>query len=211
MIKKKIVTYDTTSVSTNLSRKNRFFKFDDKETIDLKMFLKHKSWTYFNEMQCYLFDDWNIFCDVFIIFKILKKHKINRKIIQKKISKKSQICRNDYMFIMSKFQNHQLCYFDESATNEHITYRKFDWVFFDITFKIIRFVKRNERHNILFCYDKNEMICCHIYQKSIDEFRFEWFFQNEIFFRCNSYSNFKSIFIMNNVSIHRHAIRQIAN
>ena len=172
-IKRKVFTYGTASIPEGLSRNGRPPKLDDNEATGLKVFLEHKPWAYLDEMQYYLFDDWGVYCDVSTISRALKKHKISRKVIQREAAERSQICRDDYMLTMSKLQDHQLCFLDESAANEHTTYRKFGWAPFGITPKAIRPVKRSERHSVLPCYDKNGVICCHIYQGSINGPRFE--------------------------------------
>ena len=94
-------------------------------------------------MIIYLFDDWNAFCSQSIIFKTLKIHRIFRKIIQKKILKRSHMCRDVYMMNISKLldSQRQLCFLNKSAINKHTTFSsyrntryiiiiwRFDWAF----------------------------------------------------------------------------------
>ena len=72
-------------------------------------------------MKLYLFDDFNVVVFVFTIFDCFRYQiKINRQIMKKKVLKKSQICRNVYMFCISKFNSDQLMFLNENTVNEHI-------------------------------------------------------------------------------------------
>jgi len=63
----------------------------------LKVYLEHRPWAYQDEMILYLFDDWKILCSQPTIFRVLKEHRISRKIIQKEALERSQLVRNNYM------------------------------------------------------------------------------------------------------------------
>ena len=126
-------------------------------------------------MIIYLFDDWSAFCSQLIIFKALKTYRIFRKIIQKKILKRSQRYRDVYMINISKLfdPQRQLCFLNEFAINEHTCHRKHDWFSFDIISRAILSVKRFKQWNILLCYDLSGIFAYHIHQKFINESRFE--------------------------------------
>jgi hypothetical protein len=102
-----------------------------------------------------------------------------------------------------------LMFLDESAANEQIMNRRHEWASFDISFSIIRSVKRSERWSILSVYCIDEILTSHIHQKSIIETRFEWFLREEILSKCNAFLESKSILIMNNVFIHHVEISEI--
>ena len=78
-------------------------------------------------MTYYLFDDFDVVVVFFTIYRCLKyEMKINRQVMKKKTMKKSQICRNIYMFRISEFINDQLMFLNENAVNEHTMNRKHD-------------------------------------------------------------------------------------
>ena len=102
--------------------------------------------------------------------------------------KKSQICRNVYMFRINEFNNDQLMFLNENAVNEHIMNRKYDWSSFEFFFSLIRSVKKSKKFNILSVYTLNEILIYHIYQKLIINARFEWFFRTNFFFDTMHFS-----------------------
>ena len=175
-------TYDDYIILKEIVKSDRSRAITEVMIINLRMYLFHRSWAYQDEMIIYLFNNWDAFCSQSIIFKTLKTHRIFRKIIQEKALKRSQM--NTYMMNISESFNsqRQLCFLNESATNEHTCYRKHNWSFFDITLRVILSIKRFERWSILLCYDLSNIFAYHIHQKIIDELRFEEFFKNHVLF-----------------------------
>ena len=171
---------------------------------ELKNYLLNRSWTYLNEMIIYLFDDWNIVCNEFTVSKTLKHYDINRKKLQRVALKRFQVCRNEYMLFLMSLRDDQLCFLDEIANNEHILHRKSEWSVYEITSRVIRFVKRSKRFNLLFVYIKDDIFIYHIVQSDFNQILFEWFLKQKILSRCNPFPESRSILIMNNASIHHH-------
>ena len=96
-------------------------------------------------MALYLFDRFDVVVVLFTISRCLKNQmKINRKILKKKIMKKSQTCRNVYMLRISEFISDQLMFLNENAANEHTMNKKHDWVSIEIFPSIIKSVKRKK-------------------------------------------------------------------
>ena len=122
-------------ISSKLKKMNKSIKITSTMQIELKFFLKIKSWTYLKKMKLYLFNNFDVVVFVFTIFDCFKyQMKINRQIMKKFFLKKSQICRNVYMFRINEFNSDQLMFLNESAVNEHIMNRKYDWLSFEIFF-----------------------------------------------------------------------------
>ncbi len=71
-------------------------------------------------MMKYLFDEVDVFVNIMIISRILKRMKINRKVIKKKTMKRSQTCRNAYVLKINQYISDMLMFLDESAVNEQI-------------------------------------------------------------------------------------------
>jgi hypothetical protein len=69
-------------------------------------------------MQKYIFDEFDVFADITVIERILKRLKISRKVMKKKTMKRSQICRNAYVLKISEYTSDMLMFLDESAANE---------------------------------------------------------------------------------------------
>ncbi len=177
--------------------------------IALRHFLKTKSWAYLKKMQKYIFDEFDVFADITVIERILKRLKISRKVMKKKTMKRFQTCRNAYVLKINEYINDMLMFLDENAANEQIMNRRHEWASFDISFSVIRSVKRSKKWSILFVYCIDEILTSHIHQKSIIEARFEWFLREEILFKCNAFLESKFVLIMNNVFIHHVEISEI--
>ncbi len=71
-------------------------------------------------MQKYIFDEFDVFADITVIERILKRLKISRKVMKKKTMKRSQTCRNAYVLKMSEYINDMLMFLNENAANEQI-------------------------------------------------------------------------------------------
>jgi hypothetical protein len=69
-------------------------------------------------MMKYLFDEFDVFVNITVISRILKRLKISRKVMKKKIMKRSQTCRNAYVLKINEYTSDMLMFLDESATNE---------------------------------------------------------------------------------------------
>jgi hypothetical protein len=130
-------------------------------------------------------------------------------VMKKKTMKRSQTCRNAYVLKISEYTSDMLMFLDKSAANEQIMNRRHEWTSFEISFSVIRSVKRSERWSILSVYCIDEILTSHIHQKSIIESRFEWFLREEILFKCNAFFESKFVLIMNNVFIHHVEINEI--
>jgi len=207
-IKRKLDTYNHHSTPKELDRRGRPTAITPAAMLELKTYLDHRPWAYQDEMIIYLYDDWGILCSQSTMSKTLKSNRIFRKIIQREALERSQQCRDDYMVSIFELSNskHQLCFLDEFVANEHTCHRKHGWSLFGITFRVILSVKRLERHSVLPCYDINGIMCYHIHQEAIDEPRFEWFLDNHVLSRCNSYSSPRFVLVMDNASIYRHLV-----
>lgn len=207
-IKRKLESFDHHSTPKELDRRGRPTAITPAAVIGLKAYLDHRPWAYQDEMIAYLYDDWNLLCSQPTVSRTLRSNRISRKIIQREALERSQQCRDDYMVSISELSNpqHQLCFLDESAANEHTCHRKHGWSLFGITPRVILPVKRSERHSVLPCYSIDGIMCYHIHQGAIDGPRFEWFLDNHVLPRCNPYPGPKSVLVMDNASIHRHPV-----
>jgi hypothetical protein len=67
-----------------------------------------------------LFDEFDIFVNTTIISRILKRLKINRKVMKKKTMKRSQICKNAYVLKINEYTSDMLMFLDESVANKQI-------------------------------------------------------------------------------------------
>ncbi len=75
-------------------------------------------------MMKYLFNEFDVFVNTTIISRILKRLKINRKVMKKKTMKRSQTCRNAYVLKINEYINDMLMFLDENAANEQIMNRR---------------------------------------------------------------------------------------
>ncbi len=201
-IRARLKTYDQHTFSNKMSAQRSMLLIHSAVRIDFRHFLEDQSWSYLNEMLYYLFNDWDIIVALLILFNALKIMKINRKCLKRKTLKRSQKCRNLYFLDVSQFTHEMLVFLNESAVNKHTMHRKHDWVLYDISSRIIWSVKRSERWSILLIYCSDDILIKHIHQRDISEARFEWFLMNEILSRCSRFSEFKSMLILDNASVH---------
>jgi hypothetical protein len=75
-------------------------------------------------MQKYIFDEFDVFADITVIERTLKRLKISRKMMKKKTMKRFQTCRNAYVLKISEYTSDMLMFLDESAANEQIMNRR---------------------------------------------------------------------------------------
>ncbi len=208
-IRARLKTYDQHTSSNKMSAQKSMFLIHSAVRIDLQHFLEDQSWSYLNEMLYYLFDDWNIIIALFTLFNALKIMKINWKCLKRKTLKRLQKCRNLYFLDVSQFTHEMLMFLNESAVNKHMMHFKHNWVLYNISSRIIRSVKWSEKWSILLIYCSDNILIKHIHQKDISEARFEWFLMNEILSRCSHFSEFKSMLILNNTSVHHTQISDV--
>jgi hypothetical protein len=70
----------------------------------LRKNLKAKPWAYLKKMIEYLFDEFDVFVRISVIFKTLKNMKISRKVLKKEALERSQLCRNSYQLQISHWR-----------------------------------------------------------------------------------------------------------
>ena len=208
-IRARLQTYDQHTSSNKMSALKSTLLIHSAVRINLRHFIEDQSWSYQNEMLYYLFDDWDLIVALFTLFNALKIMKINRKCLKRKTLKRSQKCRNLYFLDVNQFTHEMLMFLNESAVNEHTMHRKRDWTLYDISSRIIRSVKRSERWSILLIYCSDDILIRHIHQRDISEARFEWFLMNKILSRCSRFSEFKSMLILDNASVHHTRVSDV--
>lgn len=103
------------------------FKISQEAQDALRRFLELKPWSYLDEMQYFLFDEFDIYTSPQTVSNTLKSMKISRKNLRREAAERSQLCRDDYMIAISRYTHDMLVYLDESAANEHTAQRKRGW------------------------------------------------------------------------------------
>ena len=132
----------------------------------------------------------------------LKKMKISKKSLRKEASERSYALRDAYKLKVSHYTSEMLVCIDESAANEHTTYRKRGWSEYGIVPKVKRPLKRSQRWSILPAYTIDGVLTSFVYHGAINGPLFLWFLQEQVLPRCNPFPGPRSVLIMDNCSTH---------
>jgi transposase len=166
--------------------KHRSRKLSQYHELELLKYLKQRSHAYLNEMCWFIWDEFEIFVNVSIISKALKRLKWNRKKMMRQAAQRNQQLRNDWMQRLNEWIAEQLIFLNESAACERTDDRRYDWVSSDIALIMSQDLRRSKRWSILSAFIVNDYIAWEMHQNSITAIIFNDFVQNQMLSQCTS-------------------------
>ena len=119
--------------------------------------------------------------------RTLEEMKISRKNLRRLASERSQLYRDAYFLEFSKYAYEQIVYLDESAANEHTTWRKRGYLPHRIKPQVHRPIKRSERYSIMPTYTYNGVLTYTVQSGSITGGKFRRFLKHKVPPRCNRF------------------------
>jgi len=108
-------------------------------------FLEDDPTAYLDEMQQFLYDEYELETSIATISRILKNAKWSRKSVQARAAKRSEPLRRAWQGIQKQYDSDQLVFLDESASNERTRDRKYGWSPIGLICEKVRPFKRSER------------------------------------------------------------------
>ena len=205
-IRANIHTYGTHTAPRTI-KQGRPTALTDVMRYGLKHFVESKPWAYLEEMQHYLFDEWDVWTTESTIFRTLKSMKISNKVLKREAAERSQLLRNQYMFQISQYTADMLVFIDESAANEHSCHRKRGWSREGLSPRIVRPVKRSERWTVTSVYCLDGILTADVHQGSMKGGRFQFWLEQNVLPRCSRFPGSRSVLVMDNAFVHHVKVR----
>ena len=168
-------------------------------------FLSERPTAYLNEMQDFLFDEFNVQASIDTIRRVLKAARWSRKAVSKRAAQQSAPLRNTWQGRQKQWLADQLIFLDESAANERTGDRKQGWAPIGTNCEVSTPVQRSERWSILPALTLDGYISYMIFQGAFTSELFEDFVQYHVLPNCTPYPGPRSIIILDNASIHKSA------
>ena len=173
-------------------------------------FLEDDPTAYLDEMQQFLYDEYELEVSAATISRTLKEAKWSRKAVQARAAERSEPLRRAWQGIQKQYDSDQLIFLDESASNERTGDRKYGWSPLGLICEHSRPLKKSERWSILPALTHDGYLDEVIFQGSITAEIFQEFVQERVLPHCSAYPGPRSVIILDNASIHKSAeLRQM--
>ena len=166
-------------------------------------FLEDDPTAYLDEMQQFLYDEYELETSIATISRTLKRAKWSRKAVQARAAERSEPLRRAWQGIQKQYDSDQLIFLDESASNECTGDRKYGWSPLGLVCEHSRPFKRSERWSILPALTHEGYLDWIIFQGSITSELFLKFVRERVLPHCSAYPGPRSVLILDNASIHK--------
>ena len=125
----------------------------------LQLYFHEYSYKFQDELQIFLFNEFNVWISQAVISKDLKKKWISKKVMKQQVLKQSKLCCNMYREKISFYTTDQIVAINKSAASEHTCYYCCEWDSFNIISHVYCFLQQSECRSILSVYIIDEVLC----------------------------------------------------
>lgn len=154
-------------------------------------------------MQQFIYDTYDIEIAACTISSYLGRVKWSRKVVRARAAEQSKPLRIAWQGLQAQWDEEQLVFLDESASNERTGDRKMGWSPVGLECEAVRPIKRSERWSILPVLTNEGYLDWLIYQDSITADLFVQFIQERVLPYCEPFPGRRSVLIMDNATIHK--------
>jgi transposase len=156
---------------------------------------------YLNEMTDHLWEEFEIYCSISTISRVLKRLRVTRKITERPNSARDNVLRAHWQAKMTEYSAAQLVVVDESAANERTGDRRWGWSERGNTCRVTGSGIRSTRWSILPAIGINGYLDYEIYHGSFNAERFNGFIQR-LLTKMEPFPGPRSVLVMDNAPIH---------
>jgi transposase len=168
--------------------------------------LQGKPTCYLDEMQAFLYDDFDLPTSVSTIWRALNIMRWSRKAVSKAARERHDGLRRVFRARCQQiYKPDQVICLDESACNERTGDRKYGWAPINTPANVQYSAKRSERWSVLPAMDVNGYVDHMVFQGAITAELMEEFVANKVLPHCSPWPGPRSVIVLDNASIHRSA------
>jgi transposase len=174
-------------------------------------YLEGRPGAYLEEIQDFLYDEFDIEISITSVWRELDKMRWSRKVATKRAKEQSDPLRRVYLArVAQHYTANQIVALDESACNERTGDRKYGWSPINTPVELSYSFKRSERWSILPAMTINGYMSYKVFQGAITSELMEEFLEYQVLPFCNPHPAPNSVIVLDNASIHRSSrIRQL--
>jgi len=158
---------------------------------------------YLDEMQQFIYDEYELEVSIGCIRYLLDRRKWSRKKTQNQALEQNAALRTVWRGIQKSCDSDQLVFLDESGANERTGDRRYGWSPIGLTCAQSRPIKRSERWSILPALTIDGYLDYIIHQGAITADLFVEFIEEKVLPHCSPYPGPRSVLILDNASIHK--------
>jgi transposase len=166
-------------------------------------FLEDDPTVYLDEMQQFLYNEYELETTIATISCTLKHTKWSRKSVQACAAERSEPLQHVWQGIQKQYDSNQLIFLDKSASSKHTGDRKYSWSPLGLICEHLCLFKRSERWSILPALTHVGYLDWIIFQGSITSELFLEFVQERVLPHCSAYPGPCSVLILDNASIYK--------
>ncbi|KAF9730117.1 hypothetical protein PMIN01_12050 [Paraphaeosphaeria minitans] len=166
--------------------------------------LRGKPTAYLDEMQDFLYDEYDVKISVATLDRELEAMRWSKKAASKAATERHEGLRRAFRARCEQiYRPHQIVCLDESACNERTGDRKYGWSEVNTACDVRYSAKRSERWSLLPAMDVDGYVAHMIYQGAITAELMEDFVANQVLPHCSPWPGKRSVIVLDNASIHR--------
>jgi transposase len=166
----------------------------------LAEYLVDRPSAYLEEMQQFLYEEFDVECHISTVWRALEKLNYSRKLATKRAREQSEPLRRVYRARMAEYKAEQIIAIDESACNERTGDRKYGWSRVNTPVELSYSMRRSERWSILPAMTCNGYLSYTVFQGAITSELMEDFMAASVLpYTTPGYS----VIVLDNASIHR--------
>jgi len=166
--------------------------------------LRGKPTCYLDEMQAFLYDDYDVKVSTQTLDRELQAMRWSRKAASKAARERHEGLRRAFRARCQQiYQPDQIICLDESACNERTGDRKYGWSEVNTACDVSYSAKRSERWSLLPAMDVDGYLAHTIFQGAITAELLEDFVANQVLPHCSPWPGKRSVIVLDNASIHR--------
>ena len=166
----------------------------------LEEYLRGRPSAYLEEMQDYLYEDFDVVVSISTVWRALEKLKYTWKLAIKRAREQSEPLRRVYRARMGQYKAEQIIAIDESACNERTGDRKYGWSRIGEPVETTYSIRRSERWSLLPAMTVNGYLHYTIFQGAITSEIMETFLAEQVLpYTTPGWS----VIVLDNASIHR--------
>lgn len=159
---------------------------------------------YLDEMQAFLYDDFDVRISIPSLWETLAKLNWSRKAASKAAAERNELLRRAFRARCQQiYTTDQVVCLDESAANERTGDRKYGWSPVNSPVDAVYSARRSERWSVLPAMDPSGYITHVVYQGAITAELIEHFVATQVLPLCNSWPGKRSVILLDNASIHK--------
>lgn len=154
------------------------------------------------EVRIFVEEEYDIYVSIATIWREVSRQLLTRKTVERTAGQRDEVLRRRYLVQIVNYTPEQLCFVDESASNERTAERRYGWSPRGYPCRVRRTSKRSKRWSILPAITLEGYVAWRVYHGSFTTALFNEFIEQQLLPFMRPFPAPCSVLVMDNHSIH---------